>query len=416
MSRESHGTLWLAGLCGARAGAAMMFMAYPAILPIVQREWQLSGTAAGSISSAFQLVGAVSLAVLSALIDRVGARPILLWSSFASAAVALSLPLFTHGYLSALILFSVLAAALAGTYTPGLVLLAERFTPERRGWAIGWFLASASLGYAIALGLAGLMMAIVGWRAALFALALGPAVGAALTAAVLRGAPPQHATAPALSRFSGTMRRNRAAQLMVAGYTFHCWELFGMWAWTPAYLTVVFAATGLDLSRSAGIGANLSALFHVMGIVAASVGGWLSDRWGRTAVIIAMMTASTMCSFTFGWLLTAPLGLLLLVGLVYGFSALGDSPVYSAGITEVVEPAQLGSVLAVRSLLGFGAGAVAPLAFGAVLDVTAGASDPTRGVWGLAFSVLGIGGVLGMCAMLWLRSLPEGRQLAGGKR
>jgi len=115
----------------------MMFMAYPAILPIVQREWQLSGTAAGSISSAFQLVGAVSLAVLSALIDRVGARPILLWSSFASAAVALSLPLFTHGYLSALILFSVLAAALAGTYTPGLVLLAERFTPERRGWAIG---------------------------------------------------------------------------------------------------------------------------------------------------------------------------------------------------------------------------------------------------------------------------------------
>jgi len=38
---------------------------------------------------------------------------------------------------SALILFSVLAAALAGTYTPGLVLLAERFTPERRGWAIG---------------------------------------------------------------------------------------------------------------------------------------------------------------------------------------------------------------------------------------------------------------------------------------
>lgn len=53
MSRESHDTLWLAGLCGARAGAAMMFMAYPAVLPIVQREWQLSGTAAGSISSAF---------------------------------------------------------------------------------------------------------------------------------------------------------------------------------------------------------------------------------------------------------------------------------------------------------------------------------------------------------------------------
>jgi len=52
-------------------------------------------------------------------------------------AVAFSaLPLFTDGYVSALILFSVLVAALAGTYTPGLVLLAERFTPERRGYRV----------------------------------------------------------------------------------------------------------------------------------------------------------------------------------------------------------------------------------------------------------------------------------------
>src|SRR3990172_206763 len=141
MSRESHDTLWLAGL-----------------------------------------VVAFSLPILSALIDRVGARPILLWSSVASAAVSLSLPFFIDGYVSALILFSFLAAALAGTYTPGPVLFAGRFIPEGRGWAIGWFLGSSSLGYAVALGLAGLMMVIVGWRAALFALALGPGVGAALTA------------------------------------------------------------------------------------------------------------------------------------------------------------------------------------------------------------------------------------------
>ena len=37
-------------------------------------------------------------------------------------------------------------------------------------------------------------------------------------------------------------------------------------------------------------------------------------------------------------------------------SALGDSSVYSTGITETVKPDRLGSALAVRSLLGFGAG------------------------------------------------------------
>ncbi|MFQ5801762.1 MAG: nitrate/nitrite transporter [Candidatus Methylomirabilales bacterium] len=407
--------LWLAGLCGARMGAAMMFMAYPAVLPIVVREWGLSGTAAGSISSAFQICTAIALAVVSALIDRVGARTVFLWASFASAAVSLFLPFLVNGYFSALMLFSLVAIALAGTYTPGLVLLAERFPVARRGWAIGWFLAAASSGYALALVLAGLMIAIVGWRGALLTIALGPVTCAALAIPVLRGTPRRPATSVARWNLWSMLIRNRAAQLMVAGYTFHAWELLGMWAWTPAFLTVVLGTHGFDLSRSAGIGANLTGLFHVMGIIAASAGGWLSDRWGRTAIIIGMMVLSTACSFTFGWLLAAPLTLVVVVGLIYGFSALGDSPVYSAGITEVVEPAVLGSVLAVRSLLGFGAGAVAPLAFGAVLDYTASGLDPASGIWGWAYSVLGIGGLLGICSMFWLRSLPEGRQLAGGK-
>lgn len=392
-----------------------MFMAYPAVLPILQHEWELSGTAAGSISSAFQICSAVSLAVVSAMIDRVGAKPVLIWSGFASAAVALSLPVLADGYFSALILFSLLAITLAGTYTPGLVLLAERFPVARRGWAIGWFLAASSSGYALALVLGGIVITIAGWRAALLTLALGPVACAALAIAVLRGTPRRRASSVESWRLWDVLSRNRAAQLMVAGYTFHAWELLGMWAWTPAFLTVVLGSHGLDLSRSAGIGANLTGLFHVMGIVAASAGGWLSDRWGRTAIIIGMMAVSTACSFTFGWLVAAPLTVVIVVGLVYGFSALGDSPVYSAAITEVVDPSRLGSVLAVRSLLGFGAGAVAPLVFGAVLDFTARGPDPASGIWGWAYSVLGIGGLLGVCSMLWLRTLPEGRQLAGGK-
>ena len=53
------------------------------------------------------------------------------------------------------------------------------------------------------------------------------------------------------------------------------------------------------------------------------------------------------------------------MGLLYGFAALGDSPIYSTAITEVVAPAYRGAALALRSLLGYGAGAAAPLVFGA---------------------------------------------------
>ncbi|MFQ5830246.1 MAG: nitrate/nitrite transporter [Candidatus Methylomirabilia bacterium] len=410
-------TLWLAGLCAARTGASMMFMAYPAVLPMIQQEWELSGTAAGSISSASRFGTAVSLAVLSALADRVGARTVFLWSACFSAVVALLLPILAQGYLSALVLFGSLAVCLAGTYTPGLILLADRFPTARRGWAIGWFIASGSSGYALALVGAGFVVRVAGWRMALFTLALGPLICAILSFAIMRG-PAQRlpAAPPASWRLRDDLIRNRPAQLMIAGYTFHSWELLGMWAWTPAFLAAVLGARGLELSRATGLGANLTAAFHVMGIVATSVGGWLSDRWGRTAVIIGMMTVSTACSLTFGWLLDAPLALVVVVGLIYGFSAIGDSPVYSTGITEVVEPSRLGTVFAVRSLVGFGAGGVAPLIFGAVLDLTAGGGPPTGGIWGWAFAVLGVGGFLGICSMLWLRALPESRRLAGGKR
>ena len=77
--------------------------------------------------------------------------------------------------------------------------------------------------------------------------------------------------------------------------------------------------------------------------------------------------------------------------LIYGFVAIGDSPVLSAAITEVVAPNRLGSVLAVRSLLGFGAGAVSPVAFGAVLDYLR-IGDYVASAWGPAFMVFAIGG------------------------
>ena len=134
-----------------------------------------------------------------------------------------------------------------------------------------------------------------------------------------------------------------------------------MWAWTPAFLSASLMLQGQDLARATGGGARLGALFHLTGFVASSTAGHLSDRFGRTTVIIAMLAVSTVCSMAFGWLVAAPFWFLLLVGLVYGFSAVGDSPVLSVALTEAVAPQVLGSALALRSLLGFGAGRRRPV-------------------------------------------------------
>jgi MFS family permease len=124
--------------------------------------------------------------------------------------------------------------------------------------------------------------------------------------------------------------------------------------------------------------------------------GSASDHFGRRNVLISLAILGAACSFTIGWLYSEPAPLVLLVAALYGFAALGDSPVLSTAMTESVPKGSLGSALALRSILGFGAGGVAPFAFGLIRDVT-----PASSSWASAFAILGIGGLLAAgCAML----------------
>lgn len=87
---------------------------------------------------------------------------------------------------------------------------------------------------------------------------------------------------------------------------------------------------------------------------------------------------------------------------LYGFAALGDSGVLSTAMADAVPPRQLGRLLALRSILGFGAGALSPLVFGWILDLAnPPGALPTQ--WGWAFAMLGVGGMLATASAVLLR-------------
>jgi MFS family permease len=404
------GPAWLLAICVSRVGAYMVYIAYAATLPVLQHEWQLSGTAAGSIASAFQVAYAVSLMGCSALADRVGARRVFVVGTVVSAIVSIAFAMYARDYWSGLGLYTLLALALGGTYTTGILLVAENVPVERRGRAMGAYLAGHSLGLALALTLTGLAIPRGGYVLAFWLLALGPVVGAAFSWMAARTSPNIVTPRTGSQRFGGEVLRNRPAMLVIAGYTFHSWELLGMWAWTPTFLAACFVAAGSELTRGAGLGAYMTALFHVTGMLAALVAGAFADRFGRTPVIFVMATVSALCSLAFGWLLGTSLVLIVAVGLLYGFAALGDSPIYSTAITEVVAPAYRGAALALRSLLGYGAGAAAPLVFGAILDWYGVRS---AGAWGWAFLSLGIAGVGAVVSVVLLHRTPAAAALHG---
>src|SRR5690606_5589605 len=84
---------------------------------------------------------------------------------------------------------------------------------------------------------------------------------------------------------------------------------------------------------------------------------------------------------------------------LYNFSAIADSSTHSTVLAESVPPHMLGVAYAVRSVIGFGAGVVSPVVFGWALDAAGGGRDSADAfAWGIAWTTLGLGAMLGPVA------------------
>ena len=410
---------WLLQFCAARTAFATMFTALSAVLPLLRVDWQMSAWQAGMVQSAYHIGFLISLFAVGFLSDRHGARRIYLLTSVAAVTSGLLFAVFADGFVSALLLYGLTGLCSGGSYTPGLAIVAQRMK-QRQGRALGYYLAAASLGYAIGLLIASAMIPLAGWRGAFVVTACCPLAGMLLGWRALRDVPN---VVHALPEGSGDrsrllqVLRNKPAMLSIWGYTFNAWELLGMWAWLPAFLAAAAMVGGSAGAQAASLGATLSALTYLAAVIGSVLGGSLSDRWGRTAVTLLMSLASLACSFSFGWMIGLPMFALVAVAVFYNVTGVGDSSIHSTTLTELTDPRYLGAAYSLRSVLGFGAGAISPWVFGLVLDwgrANGGLSDQL--VWGLAWSTLGVGGLLGPLVVWRLRRMPEAMKLAGGKR
>lgn len=366
------------------------FMMYAGALPLLLQAWSMTAAQAGFVQTGFNSGYALSLVLTGWLSDRLGAKRVFLWSSGATAVVGILVALFARSFETGAVLFTLLGLSQGGTYTPAIMLVAQGVDAKRRGFAIGLLLAGASLGYAASIAVSTVVSQLGSYQAAFLVCGAAPMLAAVCAWLGSRGRPnhiPRHLPpAPNVPVVS----HRRSSTLLTLGYTAHCWELLGMWAWTPAFLLSSIAMS--TMTSGFGVlaqGVWIGIVVHLSGCIAAFTMGHASDRFGRRTVLLAIALLGAICSMSIGWLGDLPSSLLLLIVALYGFAVIGDSPVLSTAITETVAPASLGSALALRSILGFGAGGMAPLAFGAVRDAA------TPGLeWATAFSCLGVGGLL----------------------
>jgi MFS family permease len=387
--------------------AATWFVAYSAVLPSTQAEWGLSAKEAGLVQSAFHLGYLTSLFIVGFIADHFGAKRAYLATGIAAFASPWAFVLFADGFWSAFWLHAFTGLCQGGTYTPALGLINDHVERARRGRAMGYFIAGSSAGYAICLGVAGLALRYTDWRGALAAVALLPVVSWVAGVLVLRGTPNLVHPRPAGESLLGAVpavMRNRKGRLSIWGYTFHNWELLGIWAWLPAFLTAALALHAW--TDAAALALMFAGLTYVANIAGSIVGGTMADRWGRTQTILLWSCVSLAISFSIGWLIALPVIVVVALACLYNFAGIADSSTHSTVLAESVPPHYLGVAYAVRSVIGFGAGVVSPFVFGWALDAAGGgkgSSDPFA--WGVAWATLGLGALLGPVATWKLQSL-----------
>ena len=378
---------WLAALCSSRVLAATWFVAYSAVLPLTQAQWGLTGREAGMIQAAFHLGYLTSLFIVGFIADHFGAKRAYIVTGIAACLSPWCFVLFADGFWSAFWLHALTGLCQGGTYTPALALINDHVERERRGRAMGYLIAGSSAGYALCLAVAGAALKFTDWRGALMVVACLPIVSWLLGLYVLRETANRiHARPAGESVLSGipAVWRNKRGMLSIWGYTFHNWELLGLWAWLPAFLTAALLLQGHS-TESALMFAGLTYLANIAGSI---VGGTMADRWGRIPTILTWSCVSLALSLSIGWLIAAPIALLVALACLYNFAAIADSSTHSTVLAESVPPHYLGVAYAVRSVVGFGAGVISPVVFGWALDVSGGS-------WGIAWVTLGIGAALG---------------------
>jgi hypothetical protein len=119
------------------------------------------------------------------------------------------------------------------------------------------------------------------------------------------------------------------------------------------------------------------------------------------------MAISGACCLAIGFLFAAPPAVLLVVSAVWGAAVVADSAQFSACVTELSDPAYMGTALTIQTCVGF----LLTMVSIELVGIVQGGVGWTR-----AFAVLAPGPALGVVAMLRLRRLPEAARIAHGLR
>jgi MFS family permease len=399
--RDPHGRLLpLVLLTVALVLALSTWFSATAVVPQLTEVWGLSGTGKAWLTISV-ILGFVAGAVISSALniaDRVRPQAVMLVGCVGAGIANLGL-IWASGVESGVLLRFVTGFFIAGVYPPSFKLISTWYR-RGRGMALGVLAAGIIIGNAsphLANAVGG-----IDWKSVIYTTTAMSIIGG-LVAYSVKDGPFEFPRTLFDPRQIGLVFANRGVRLASIGYFGHMWELFAMAAWFLIFFGDHLEASGEDALPMA---AFITWVVITVGAVGSWVGGLVADRWGRTNFTALMLTISGLCSLGIGLLFNGPTWLIVVVGLIWGVTVVADSAQFSAMVTEVGDQSYIGTALTMQIAIGFTIAAATIWLIPLVEEAV---------TWRWAFAILAIGPVVGVFAMLRLKSLPEAALIAGGR-
>jgi len=366
------------------------FSMFLALEPRLRDVWHLSNTASGWISSAYYAGYMVAVPVLVSVTDRVDARSVWLGSTALAALSAVGFGLTAQGVATALLFQFLAGAALAGTYMPGLKLIADRISGVIHPRYVAFYTTSFTVGSSASFYAIGRLESWLPWQTAVASAAVGPVIAWLLVFAFLPAAPPRTVehTGDSLRHWKAVARSADAVRYVLA-YACHMWELFAVRAWLVPFLVFVETIQGRPAFASA---ATVAALISLIGVPASLAGAELSARMDRRGLVTTIMLLSAVTSILLGLTISTTWAIVITMAVVYNVFVSADSAALTSGIVAVAPPESRGTAMALYSMAGFAAASAGSLAVGALLDALGGQSVTS---WAFAFAMIGASNIVG---------------------
>lgn len=356
-----------------------------AIMPDLRVLWDLPPSAVGTVTSAVQLgfvLGTLTFAVL-AISDRFPASHVFLFCALAGALCNLSIYLVGHGLLSLVLLRFLTGFFLAGVYPVGMKIAAS-WCVHGLGRALGYLVGALVLGTAFPHLLRG-MGAHLDWKAVLISVSVIAALGGFAVYALVPPGPHLVARSPFDIHALPRVFASRDLRSAAFGYFGHMWEIYTLWAFTPAILRYYGEHHGL-----ADLNVSLWSFFVIAaGALGCAVGGLVAFNIGSARVAFFQLAVSGAACLLSPLMFQAPPPVFFTFMIVWGVTVAGDSPQFSTLTAGAAPRAYVGTALTIVNCIGF-----------AITAVSIQVMTVLGHVWGMEYLFLALapGPLLGLLA------------------